>query len=111
MLLATLAQPFPPAFFCVSSLAMPDLSAQFVKAGEAHLKNLRVSVCQSPDEHSAFNLAISGTPHTPEPEAVLRFLAEARNQARGHPGDMAIEEHLLTFLIGFTEEDLIALRP
>ena|ERR1700728_2736738 len=90
---------------------MSDMYEQFLKAGEAQLKKLRASVCQTPDENAALNVAIWENPRPPEPEAVRRFLAEARNQSRGHPGAMVVEEHLISRLVRFSEEDLIVLRP
>jgi hypothetical protein len=93
-------------FVCTS-----NLYDQFFEAGEAQLKKLRTSVCQTPDENAALNVAIAGNPRTPEPDAVRQFLAEARKQARGYPGENVVENHLLNRLVTFTEEDLIALRP
>jgi hypothetical protein len=90
---------------------MSELHEQFFKAGEAQLSELRGSVCQTADEHAALNVAISGKPNPPEQQAVQRFLAQARNQSRGSPGEMIVEEALLTSLVRFSEEDLIALRP
>src|ERR1035438_1339187 len=104
------AAAFRPSFLFSAlpllSVAMLNLYEQVFEAGEAQLKNLRTSVCQTPDENAALNVAIAGTPRTPAPDAVRQFLAEARNQARGYPG-----EHLLNRLVTFTEEDLFSLRP
>jgi|SRR5581483_2002745 len=90
---------------------MADVYEQFLQAGEVQLNKLRASVCHSPEENAALNVAIAGNPQSPEPDAVRRFLAVARNDARHHPTDMPVEEHLLNRLVTFTEHDLIALRP
>jgi hypothetical protein len=105
------AAPFPARSMPLLSVTMLNMYEQFFEAGEAQLKKLRTSVCQTADENAALNVAIAGSPSTPAPEAVRQFLAEARKQSRGYSGENVVEEHLLNRLVTFTEEDLIALRP
>ncbi len=90
---------------------MSDIYQQFLKAGEAQLIALRGKLCHTADEHAAMNVAIHGNPELPPSEALVKFLAQARSEARHYPEEMVVENHLLNSLVTFTEEDLIALRP
>jgi hypothetical protein len=95
---------------------MSALSDLLYVAGEAELNGLRKSVCRTPDEHAAFNCAVSRRPQLPEREAIQAFVIEARHQARDRPREMVLKEHLLNSLIRFSDFDdltpeLGALRP
>jgi len=90
---------------------MSDIYQQFLKAGEAQLSALRGKVCHTTDEHAAMNVAIHGNPAPPASAAIVKFLAQARTEASHYPGEMVVENHLLSSLVRFAEEDLIALRP
>jgi hypothetical protein len=95
---------------------MSGFSDLLFTASETQLSELRKQLCQTPDEHAAFNCALARKPESPDREAILAFVMEARRHARGYPGEMVIEEQLLNSLIRFTEfelptPELKALRP